>query len=177
MEQSTCAISGHRPGKLPWKYNELDPRCIALKSVLTEQIENLVDRGVTGFLCGMAEGTDIYCAEVILAMREKNPSLKLHCILPCTAQADKWSVSAQERYRSILKQADSIVYVSREQHKDCMLERNRFMVEYASILLAVYNGVRRSGTGATVSYAQKLGREMIIIEPVSLSITSEKKSL
>ncbi len=32
--------------------------------------------------------------------------------------------SSQERYRSILDQADSIVYVNRGYSKNCMLERN-----------------------------------------------------
>ncbi len=48
-----------------------------------------------------------------------------------------------------------------------MLERNRWLVDRASILLAVYDGTYRSGTGMTVRYAQKLGREIIIIAPVS----------
>jgi len=150
---------------LPWKYDEADPRCVALKAVLAEQIEKLAERGATGFLSGMAEGTDLWCAEIVLAMREKNPVLKLHCILPCKEQADKWPASSRERYRSILEQADSVVYVNRDYHKGCMLERNRFMVEYASFLLAVYNGARRSGTGATIRYARKLEREIIVIDP------------
>ena len=54
-----------------------------------------------------------------------------------------------------------------------MLERNRFMVEHASTLLAVYNGVRRSGTGATVNYARKMGREIIVIDPITLHVTHE----
>jgi len=176
MENKNCAFSGHRPSKFPWKYNETDPRCIALKAALTEQIENLVDRGVTGFLCGMAEGTDIYCAKIVLALREKNPALKLklHCILPCTSQAEKWSTSSQELYRSILERADSVVYVSREYHKNCMLDRNRFMVEHAPILLAVYNGEHRGGTAATVRYAQKMGREIIVIDPITQSVPHEK---
>lgn len=74
-------------------------------------------------------------------------------------------------YRSILERADSVVYVSRDYHKNCMLERNRFMVEHASTLLAVYNGVRRSGTGATVNYARKMGREIIVIDPITRLIT------
>ena len=53
----------------------------------------------------------------------------------------------------------------REYHKGCMLERNRYLVDHASFLLAVYNGTWRSGTGATVRYAQKLNKEIIIINP------------
>lgn len=53
----------------------------------------------------------------------------------------------------------------------CMLERNHYLVKHTSILLAVYNGVRRSGTGATVRYAQKLGREIVMIDPSSRIIS------
>ena len=123
MMNKVCAFTGHRPSKLPWRYDETDSRCVALKAVLMEQITLLVEAGVTQFLSGMAEGTDVFCAKIILALREKNPAIKLHCILPCTAQAEKWSASSQELYRSILEQADSVVYVSRAYHKNCMLDR------------------------------------------------------
>ncbi len=166
-----CAFTGHRPNKLPWRYDETDSRCLALKEVLAEQIAALVDAGFTQFLSGMAEATDTWSALAVLSLREKNPAIKLHCILPCTAQAEKWSASSRDLYRSILERADSVVYVSRNYHKNCMLERNRFLVEHASILLAVYNGVRRSGTGATVNYARKMGREIIVIDPISLLIS------
>lgn len=93
--------------------------------------------------------------------------MKLHCILPCKTQADTWSHSARELYYTILQQADSIVYVHRYYKPNCMLERNRFLVDHANCLLAVYNGEQRGGTAATVRYAKKLGREIIVLNPVS----------
>ena len=172
MIENCCAFSGHRPHKFPWKYNEMDSRCFALKAVLAEQITNLVEAGVTQFLSGMAEGTDIFCSEIVLALREKNPTIKLHCILPCKEQADKWMASSQDLYHSILDRADSIVYVSRTYHKNCMLERNRFLVDHAATLLAVYNGERRGGTAATMRYAKKMGREIIMIDPIDCCVFS-----
>ncbi len=166
----TCAFTGHRPQKLPWQFNEIDPNCQKLKQILNQQISQLVANGFTDFLSGMAQGTDTWAAEAVLHLRKKNPALKLHCILPCKTQAEKWPVSAQERYQKILAQADSIFYTSRDYHPNCMLERNRFMVEKASLLLAVYNGQARSGTGAAVRQAQRLRRAIIIINPVSLEI-------
>lgn len=171
MMNKACAFTGHRPSKLPWRYNETDSRCVALKMVLTEQITALIEAGVTQFLSGMAEGTDIFCSEIVLALREKNPKIKLHCILPCTAQAEKWSVSSQELYRSILGRADSVVYVSRDYHEKCILDRNRFLVEHAATLLAVYNGEQRGGTAATIRYAQKMSREIMVINPITLLVT------
>jgi len=169
--KTAAAFTGHRPQKFPWRYDELDPRCVALKAVLTEQITALADAGITQFLSGMAEGTDVWSALSVLALQEKNPKVKLHCILPCREQADKWTASSQDLYRSILERADSIVYVSRTYHKNCMLERNRFLVDHASALLAVYNGEWRGGTAATMRYAQKLGREIIVIDPITCAVS------
>ena len=66
------------------------------------------------------------------------------------------------------------MYVNREYSEKCMLERDRALVLLSSVLLAVYNGGFRSGTGATVRYARKLGRELIVIDPVTLAVTHEK---
>jgi len=145
---------------------------VALKEVLAEQIAALAEAGVTQFLSGMAEA-DTICSELVLSLREKNPALNLHCILPHEGQADKWSDSARERYRFVLKQADSVDYISREYYDGCMIDRNHRLVDSAGLLLAVYNGVRRSGTGATVNYARKMGREIIVIDPITLSVTHE----
>ena len=171
--EAGCAFTGHRPHKLPWGYNEADTRCVALKTVLKEQIIRLAEAGITDYFSGGADGVDCIAAWIVLELREKNPALRLHCVLPFEGQADKWSASAQERYRLILKQADSVEYVSRKYYDGCMLERNHRLVEVAGVLLAVYNGVRRSGTGATVNYARKMGREIIVIDPATLLIIHE----
>lgn len=159
-----CAFTGHRPKKFPWGYDESDARCAALKKELAAQIAKLVEAGYTDFLSGMAEGTDTWAALAVLALKKENPALKLHCILPCEGQAGQWSASAREIYDSILEQADSVVYVSRKYSKDCMLRRNRYLVDHAACLLAVYNGESRGGTAMTVRYAQKLRREIILCQ-------------
>jgi len=174
MQRTSCAFTGHRPHKFPWRYNEADSRCVALKATLVEQITALAEAGVTQYYSGGADGVDLWCAEIVLALHEENPALILHCILPCEGQADKWSDSAQERYHSILKQADTVDYVSRAYYDGCMIDRNHRLVDSAGLLLAVYNGVRRSGTGATVAYARKMGREIIVIDPITRLISHEK---
>ncbi len=169
----SCAFTGHRPHKLPWRYNEADERCVALKSALTEHIVALVEAGVTDFYSGGADGVDCWAALVVLGLRKKNHVLRLHCILPFGGQADKWNQSAQERYHTILKEANSVEYVSHEYYNGCMLDRNHRLVEATDLLLAVYNGERRGGTAATVRYAQKAGRKIIILNPITLETTSE----
>lgn len=90
------------PKKLPWGHDEMDARCIALKKTLGNRIAALANAGYTDFLSGMAEGADTWVAQAVLALKKENPTLKLHCILPCEGQVDWWTASARELYFSIL---------------------------------------------------------------------------
>lgn len=173
MLYNSCAFTGHRPHKFPWRYDETDSRCVALKTALTEQITKLAENGVTDFYSGGADGVDCWASLIVLELRKKNPALKLHLILPHEGQADRWREPAQERYHWILEQADSVEYVSQEYYEGCMLDRNHRLVEAAEVLLAVYNGERRGGTAATVRYARKMGRQIVILDPISLKSAVE----
>ena len=171
MIEVACAFTGHRPKSFPWGYDENAPSCVLLKEVLASQISALAEQGVTDFLSGMAQGVDLWYAQIVLDLRKTNPALKLHAILPCEGQERKWTASAQEHYRSILAQANEVIYVGQEYSRNCMLKRNRYLVDHSSILLAVYNGTYQSGTGMTVRYAQRLKREIIIIDPTACAIS------
>lgn len=173
MRENTCAFSGHRPKSFPWRYDEAAPGCMLLKEVLTEQIAALTDKGVTGFISGMAPGVDLWAAQIVLDLRENNPALKLCCALPCEGQEKKWPARTQEQYHSILRQANEVVYVSKAYTSDCMLNRNRYMVDHSSILLAVYNGAYRSGTGMTIRYAKEKQHKIILIDPTSRNVSCD----
>ena len=54
-----CAFTGHRPEHLPWRTDETDARCAALKAVLQREVSALYQRGFSAFLCGMARGCGV----------------------------------------------------------------------------------------------------------------------
>ena len=61
----TCAFTGHRPKGLG--YPESDERCAALKEKLRSLIIRMIDeKGVTHFISSMAQGVDMYTAEIVL---------------------------------------------------------------------------------------------------------------
>ena len=60
-----CAFTGHRPLKMPFGYNEEDPRCIDFKRRLHDTIEMLIWQGYTHFLSGGAMGMDMYAGEIV----------------------------------------------------------------------------------------------------------------
>ena len=52
--QISCCFTGHRPEKLPWRYDEADPRCLSLKRRIAAAVEAAYEEGHRHFLCGMA---------------------------------------------------------------------------------------------------------------------------
>ena len=174
MKNTSCAFTGHRPQNFPWGRNDASDLCKRLKIALYNQIVHFANAGVTDFLSGMAEGADTWAAQSVLHLRSQSDTIKLHCILPCKAQAAKWDSSAQKLYYSILEQADSIVYVHQKYTSSCMLDRNKFLVNHAALLLAVYNGGQHSGTAATVRYARAQKRKIFILNPMTQIVTYDR---
>lgn len=76
MHFYSCAFTGHRPKSFPWKFDETARDCVLLKEALAAQIKNLINGGVTDFLSGMALGVDIWSAQIVLDLKEKNPALE-----------------------------------------------------------------------------------------------------
>ena len=158
-----CCFSGHRPNKLPWGTNEKDERCYRLKFQLAARLEELFQAGYRRFLCGMAMGCDLYFAEAVLELRCLHPEVQLEAAIPCRDQPDKWPAEQQLRYRQLLAACDRIDVLQEHYSPDCMLRRNRFMVDRSSLLLACYDGLP-GGTMSTVLYARRQGLALRIIE-------------
>lgn len=165
MRRKACAFTGHRPRRLPWGYDEGDARCVRLKEEIRTQVQALSQRGFTDFLTGMAEGPDLWFAAAVLQLRAVNTAVKLHCILPCLGQAENYREDGARLYKSILSEADSVIYVNRAAVKSCYLLRNRWMIDRSQLLLAVCRDAARSGAASSVRYARKTGREVILIDP------------
>ena len=159
----TCCFTGHRPSKLPWGYREDDLRCLDLKMDIVQALVGLYQRGFRHFLCGMAEGCDLYFAESLLLLRQVHADVTLGAAVPFRGQADRWSAEQRERYHRILDGCDSVFLQQEQYAPGCMMARNRYMVNHSSLLLACYNGYP-GGTQSTLLYAQRRGLQTIIIE-------------
>lgn len=138
-----------------------------LKGILKEKIDELLQNGVTHFITGMAMGVDIMAAEIILELKKENPEITLECAIPCKNQCNRWQQIWIARYNEILKSADSVNVLSEKYTKSCMMDRNKYMVDNSQYVIAVWNG-KPSGTGNTIKYANKKGKEVIIIDPENI---------
>lgn len=151
QNKRTCAFTGHRPQNLPFRFNESDERCAALKSKLRECIVKMIEEeNVWHFITGMAIGVDMYAAEIVLQLKAIYPHITLEAAIPCETQASKWSEPLRDRYFRIAEMCDKETMLQTHYTSDCMMKRNRYMVERADLILAVWDG-SPSGTGMTVS--------------------------
>ena len=165
----SCCFTGHRPEKLPWGEEEDDPRCGRLKEALARAVEEAYQAGSRHFIVGMARGCDLYFAEAVLELREWREDVTLECARPCEEQADRWPSRERTRYQAILDHCNFETLVQRRYDRACMMRRNRYMVDHAGRLIAVYNGAPGGGTHQTLVYARrrKLDIQILNLEDFS----------
>lgn len=134
-----------------------------LKERIGEALSEIYASGYRRFICGMAIGCDFYFADAVLALRREHPEITLEAAVPCSTQADRWTRTQKEEYSRLLNACDSITVLSTVYTKECMMQRNRYMVDHSSLLLACFSG-QASGTMNTIVYAQRSSVETKIIE-------------
>ena len=165
--ETTCCFTGHRPSRLPWGHDETDPRCLDLKNRLAKAVNDAYDQGCRHFICGMAQGADLYFCETVLALREVHPEVTVEAAVPFAGQADRWPQADRDRWAALLDQCNYETMVQHHYTSGCMSRRNRYMVDKSSLLIAVYDRDPKGGTMNTLLYAQRQGLRIEILDVVS----------
>ena len=163
--ENACCFSGHRAEKLPWRYNEDMPECVALKALIADMLTEAYAAGFRRFYCGMASGSDMYFGEAVALLREMHDDVSLDAVIPFRGQERYWPKEQRERYARLAERCDSVTVLHDAYRPGCMQERNRYMVDRSSLLLAVYDE-KPGGTHNTVRYAEKR-RLTIVVLPVT----------
>jgi uncharacterized phage-like protein YoqJ len=162
MNRKSCAFTGHRPVDLPGQGNLLLPEARALYRQLGTVVAALHEEGVRDFYCGGALGFDTWAAQVVLALRRKDPEVRLHLVIPHWGQERAWPQEDQAEYTRILREANTSHVLRDEYQQGCMQQRNRELVDRAEILVA-YCVKETGGSAYTVKYARKKGRRVLLL--------------
>ena len=160
--EHTCCFTGHREYKLPWGSNENDPRCRKLQQQLFDAVDAVYAAGIRHFICGMANGCDLYFFDAARYLRLQHPEVTIEAAIPYSGQADRWRPELRERYAYDLRQCDYQTLVQETYTPGCMMRRNRYMVDASRILIAAFDG-RPGGTARTLEYAAQRRLEIIQI--------------
>ncbi len=155
-----CSFTGHRASKLPWQNDESDIRCIVLKEKIADAVEAIYRSGIRHFICGMANGCDMYFCEAIIKLRASHDDITLEAAIPWEGQSDGWSDDLKKRYFKLVEDCDYYTLVQSNYTPDCFMRRNRYMVDNSSVIIAAYNG-SPGGTMKTMLYAIRQGIEIV----------------
>lgn len=166
MRETTCCFTGHRPASYPFGYDESADGCRQLKATLHLHIRKAIGNGFSHFITGMAQGADLWAAEIVLFLKKEFPHITLEAAVPCPSQADKWGTAAKLRYKKVLASCDRVTVVSPRYTPYCMHQRDRYMVERSTLCIAVWNGKDSGGTAYTVRYAKEKNLVVRIINPM-----------
>lgn len=145
-EQKGCCFTGHRT--IP------DGRAAELRERLINGVQYVYTTyGITDFYTGGALGFDTLAAEAVVACRQLYPEIRLILAIPCRDQANRWSAADIAKYEGIKRKADHVVYLSEQYSRDCMMIRNRFMVDHSRVCIC-YLTKKTGGTAYTINYAR-----------------------
>ena len=154
MKEKTCCFTGHRI--IPQNDYE------TVKSKLRKETIKLIEQGVCFFGTGGALGFDTLAAQTILDLKDCYPEIKLILVLPCKNQTERWQKKDKEVFEQIKNKCDKYVYTSNEYDGQCMMKRNRHLVNNSSYCIC-YLTKDFGGTAYTVQYALKKGLEIVNI--------------
>ena len=152
----TCCFTGHRPRKLHQSEE-------AVLEGLEKAILQAYADGYRSFITGMAMGVDIWAGQIVLRKREKNPEIRLIAANPWPGMADRWDRVWRLQYEELLRGADRVETICGCYHRYVYQQRNAWMVDHSSRLIAYYNGLP-GGTGNTVRYAEQRGLDVVLWE-------------
>ena len=151
-----CSFTGHRRIEPSHKKN--------IDGLIARAIGYAYGEGCRDFYCGGAVGFDTHAARQVILFRLSHPDVRLHLLLPCSNQDEKWNGAEKKRYEHTIVSADTVSYISDEYTKDCMKKRNEKLVEAADIVIAYVNK-NYSGAAQTVRLANKAGKRVYNLYP------------
>lgn len=166
MNKNVCAFTGHRCQNIQERFDDKSSFVLEIKNKLKEEIEYSINElHCDTFMSGMALGIDLWAAQAVLDLKQKYPNIKLYCVVPCKTQSDKWNSYYKWRYQNILNRADEIIYTGSVYTKECMKIRNEYLINYADVLIAVFDKTKQtSGTAQTLRLAGKKNIKTLIID-------------
>ncbi len=156
LRKHRCCFTGHRPDKLKIPEKQL-------AELLEREIRGAVDRQFTTFITGMAKGTDLIAAEIVLRLREQDSRLKLIAALPYPDFGLHWGGGWTERFQHVLTAADLTRTICPHFSYSAYQARNEWMVNHSALVIAVFNE-ESGGTKNTLDFAKRSQVPCVIID-------------
>lgn len=167
----TFCFTGHRPHKL-YGYDKTSDGNVKLRTALRDAIIYAhIINGIDNFISGMAQGWDLWAAEIVLDLQKDYPNLKLICAIPCKGHKESFPKEIQDYYNTIIEMADLVRNITGIKYfPRCMQIRDEWMVNNSCGQIVGWDG-SRGGTYNTLMYANKVNKiNRIWINPKTFQV-------
>ena len=161
-EDLKCCFTGHRPEKLPFTPSPYSYSYLQFRKALEHAIQDAINSGYRYFITGMARGVDLWSAQIVLRFKKSYPDLILEAAIPFEGQEKLWNEEDRRLYNDVRSSCDKVTVLLPHHTKSAMYNRNRYMIDNSSFLIAAYNG-EPGGTAYTVEYAKEKGLRIVNI--------------
>lgn len=149
----SAAFTGHR-------FYDFSQR-VFIQERLTSAISEAYDHGIRNFISGFALGIDLMAAQLVQSLKCNLSGISLTAAIPFAGQAERYNIYDKRVYGRLLELADKVIVLSDCYYPRCFLDRDEFMVENASYLIAYYDGREKGGTYYTIKKARARGIPII----------------
>lgn len=163
LKSRTVCFSGHRPEKLPLNGDSDSSVIRYLKSILYKEILDSITAGYDRFITGLARGVDLWAGEILMELKEQGEKISIIAVKPYKAHGDNFVGEEKYSLGRLISRSDEVICLADKYRKGCFQRRNEYMVDRSGKLIAVVSDYR-SGTGATIRYAEKQGIEVRTID-------------
>lgn len=183
----TVCFTGHRPSSASLGgYDWYSRKNIKIMKAIRKEVLKLINSSNEDcfhFIFGGALGIDQMAFAVVLKIKKEllsSKNIELEIAVPFKEQFSAWFREDDiVRYNSQLSLADKITYVDtlesyiipdtvEGKYSPLKLQRrNEYMVDNSDLVIAIFDG-KKGGTYNCVSYAKKIFKDIIIINPILL---------
>jgi len=167
---SYCGLIGQNFNLYPYGYDGHEPRCLKIKSLLSQQIRLLYDGGVTDFIIGCSTAVEIWAAEEIIRMMRHDSTIKLHCVKSNDNQKLFFSKQLTDKYNIILQQCTDSTTIEAPDSEQYKEHANKYLVNHSDVLLIIYDSYRggQSTMLHIIEYAKLKKCQIIQLHPESM---------
>ena len=152
MNKNACFFAGHR--------NISAEKIQHIMLRLNEEVDKLIENGVTEFLSGGALGFDHIAASLVIAKKQQGANIRLIFALAHDGYNESWTDKQKQLFRSLMGEADEVRYVSEKYAIGCIKKRNHYLVDNSAYCICALTK-KISETAQTVRYARQQGLKII----------------
>lgn len=122
-------------------FNDTHPGIPIIKKAIKDRLLLLIEEGLEWVILSGQQGVETWTAEIVLELKEAFPSLKYAIITPFLEQEKNWNELKQEKYKSLLFQADYETSLTKRPYEAPwqFIEKNKFLLRNSDGILIVYD--------------------------------------